>query len=114
MFCLAGTVTLFDASQKFRNQFIEQSATVSAVRFLTGSFVVYTGLEPFRAEQPFCVLLLAFTIQGHQRRERGREKMKRQGAYSMTMLLSHFYVFPVLYSWFPPLSIVHSQLLPLF
>lgn len=42
-------------------------------------------------------LLLASITQGHQRREGGREKGGREGAYSMTMLFSHFCLSSPLY-----------------
>lgn len=85
MFCLAGTVTLFDDGH---NQFIEQSATVSTVKFPTGSFGVFTGLEHFFLMCLFVVpsfqvtaaiLCSAASIhnaRSPKERERGREKRK--------------------------------------
>lgn len=43
---------------------------------------------------------------------RSPKETEREGEYNMTTLYSH--VVPLLYTWFSPLPIVHSQLFPLF
>lgn len=74
MLCLTGTVSLMPVKMN----------VLWTVNFPTGSHFSGAFLcVPFVApsfqgiEQPFCVLQLASIIQGHQRRERGREKGER-------------------------------------
>lgn len=46
------------------------SCLLVSMLFFLSAFLQYF---PFKVEQPFCVLLLAFIIQGQQRKERERE-----------------------------------------
>ena len=107
--------TLCDASE---NQFIEQSATVSTVTFKL-VWDIFSSFGTFLSGQSshFVLLLLASMIQGHQRRVRGKAERKREGTgyiqYDM-LLVSRFFVVPVLCTWFSPLPIVHSRVFPLF